>query len=235
MRTLIFSIALSAAAIATAVPRKKPQAVPAKAAVPAQPAVASDSAKPPSQLISSDLGGRDMVFVAQAVDLGKALRYLATQTPRTSNPALRGFGDDIVKTLAAQTAVLNTVAEMRQLKIPDTESATEKRIAEKVAPLEGIKLEKALLDAFIDVDRQLISAYELGAKSDDVTIRKFVDQTLPHAREHLVLVEAMAGMSSNRPAPVSAGSASASDAAPKRPVFRTGVPLQAQPAPDGGR
>lgn len=176
-----------------------------------------------------------MVFVAHAVDLGKALRYLATQTPRTSNPALRGFGDDIVKTLAAQTAVLNTVAEMRQLKIPDTESATEKRIAEKVAPLEGIKLEKALLDAFIDVDRRLIAAYELGAKSDDVTIRKFVDQTLPHAREHLVLVEAMAGMSSNRPAPVAAGSASASDTAPRRPAFRTGVPLQAQPAPEGAR
>ena len=146
------------------------------------------------------------------MDLGRALRYLATQTPRTTNPALRGFGDDLVRTLAGQSAVLNTVAEMRQMKIPGGQSATERRIADKIAALDGIPLERAILDAFIDVDAQIITAYEVGVTSQDQTIRKFAEQTLPQVREHLVLVEAMAGISQGKPSAT-------------KPAFRTRVVL----------
>jgi hypothetical protein len=231
MHLLFILIAVSLGLTASAAPRKKVRAVPAKPAVPAQPTSTPAGQEPSSQIISSEVGGRDLIFVADAIDLGKALRYLATQTPRTSNPALRGFGDDVINALASQTAVLTTVAEMRQLRIPDTESATEKRVAEKVSQLEGIKLEKALLDAFIDIDRRLVAAYELGAKSDDVMIRKFVDETLPRAREHLVLVESMAGILTKQPPASTANGSSTA----RKPAFRTKVPLSAEPAPEIGR
>jgi putative membrane protein len=240
MLPAIASLLLPALALdAQGATKKRPRAVPAAPAVPATPASSAAEQKASPQLISSEIGGRDMVFVAHAMDLGRALKYLATQTPRTSNPALRGYGDDIVKTLAAQTAVLNTVAEMRQVKLPDEASTTEKRVASKLDALEGIKLEKALLDAFIEIDRKLIAAYEIGAKSDDVIIRKFVDQTLPVAREHLVLVEAMAGISSKgaggTAARAASGSAPTAEAPTPKPAFRTKVPSRVEPRLEGDR
>jgi len=122
MRFRLFAVLLSLSLSASAAPKKPVVAVPA---VPAQPASPSEKPVASATLINSDLGGRDMTFLSQAIDLGKALRYLASQTPRTSNPALRGFGDDLVKTLAAQSAVLNTVAEMRKVTVGDGESASE--------------------------------------------------------------------------------------------------------------
>ena len=216
MRPLFIPALLSLTLLATAAPKKAVKAVPAVPAVPSKPDN-SDSPKPSPALINSDLSGRDVSFIAHAMDLGRALRYLATQTPRTSNPALRGFGDDLVRTMAAQSAVLNTVAEMRQMKVPDGQSATERRIADKIAALDGIPLEKAILDAFLAVDAQVITAYEVGVTSQDQTIRKFAEQTLPQVREHLALVEAMVGISQGRPAAT-------------KPAFRTRVGLPSEPA-----
>lgn len=215
MRKIFIPAFLSLSLLASAAPKKAVKAVPAVPAIPSK-RDDTDTAKPSTPLINSDLSGRDVSFVAHAIDLGRALRYLATQTPRTTNPALRGFGDDLVRTLAAQSAVLNTVAEMRQIKIPEGQSATERRVADKIAALDGILLEKAILDAFLGIDVQIITAYEVGATSQDQTIRKFAEQTLPQVREHLVLVEAMAGSSSEKPSPA-------------RPAFRTKVGLPADP------
>ena len=216
MRPLFIPALLSLTLLATAAPKKAVKAVPAVPAVPSKPDETA-AAKTSPTLINSDLSGRDVSFIAHAMDLGRALRYLATQTPRTTNPTLRGFGDDLVRTMAAQSAVLNTVAEMRQMKVPGGQSATERRIADKIAALDGIPLEKAILDAFLAVDAQVITAYEVGVTSQDQTIRKFAEQTLPQVREHLVLVEAMAGISQGRPAAF-------------KPVFRTRVGLPSEPA-----
>jgi hypothetical protein len=174
-----------------------------KAAVPAVPATPSVTAKPAGALIDSDLNGREMTFLSSAIGLGKTFRYLASQAPRTANPALRGFGDDLVKTLSAQSAVLNTVAGMRNLKIPDAQDAAERRLAAKLEKLEDIKLEKMLLDSFREADRQAIAIYEMGVKSDDLTIRNLSEQTLPQLREHLLIVEAMTGIAPKRTAPPS--------------------------------
>ena len=179
-------LAITASALAA-----KPQAAqPAVLAVPAKPA---EDAPKPAPLISSEMVGRDFLFLAHALDLGKALTYLAEQTTRTHNPALKGYGDDLVKTLAAQSAVLTTVAEMRNIN-PPSESPTQKKLSEKLSKLEGPKLQKALLDAFIEVDERFIATYELGAKSPDATISKFVEQTLPEARKHLRVVQGLAGI-----------------------------------------
>ena len=132
-----------------------------KAAVAKPATIAPSSAEPakPTGLITSDIAGRDLTFIAQAIDLGKAMTYLARQAGRTEKPELRGFGDDLVKSLAAQGAVLATLAEMRQVSVPAGDSVTQKSIAARLEKLGGVKLEKAILDTFIDLDRRLIAAY----------------------------------------------------------------------------
>jgi hypothetical protein len=255
MRTRIITAVLAVPLIAAAAPRQK---TPARA-VPAVPAQPEESAKPSEPLINSDLNGRDLLFITQAIDLGKALAFLAEQSPRAADPSLRGFGDELVKTLAAQSAVLNTVAEMRKLRIPQEQSNTEMRIARRCSGLEGIKLDKALLDAFLEVDRKAVAAYELGLTSKDPTIQKLAEQTLPQIREHLLVVQAMAGISSTQtehataparrdvtqpepvPPPIAESSLLPSpgmtpvSAALPRPGFRTNVRLPSDTAPTTGQ
>ena len=211
-------------------------------AVIAQPAPA-EAAPKPAPLIGSELNMHDLLFLAHALDLGKSLTYLAEQTARTNNPNLKGYGDNLVKTLAAQSAVLATVAEMRNIKAP-AESPTQKKLSDKIGKLEGAKLQKAILDAFIEVDERFIATYELGAHSADATISKFVEQTLPEARKHLLVVQRMAGIApqyverTESPTPALAETAASEkpvvEVAPAKPAVATAPAnhvVMAVPAP----
>ena len=223
---MILRISTAALLTATALAAKQPVAKPAVIAQPAVPAKPDEAAPKPAPLIGSEVNMRDLLFLAHALDLGKSLTYLAEQTARTNNPALKGYGDNLVKTLAAQSALLTTVAEMRNIKAP-AESPTQKKLSEKLGKLEGAKLQKALLDSFIEVDERMIATYELGAKSPDATISKFVEQTLPEARKHLLVVQGMAGIAPQyveRTTP--AAPVPIENAAPAKPVV-TATPTKA--------
>jgi len=197
MRTHLIAAVLFIPLISSAAPKKTPAPARAVPAVQAQP---SGISEPTERLIDSDQNDPDQSFITRAIDIGKALRFLAEQTPNSTDPGLRGFGDDLVKTLAAQSAVLNTVAEMRQMKIPPSENTTEKRVAVRLFKLKGAALDKTLRDSFLEVDREAVTTYELGTQSKDATIQKLSEQTLPQIREHLLVVEAMSGNAPNRTA-----------------------------------
>ena len=213
---------------AAAAPKKPApaKAVQAQPAVPATPATPGAVAKP-SGLISSDMSGRDVSFIAQAIDLGKGLTFLAEQTAKTTNPRLQSYGADLLKTLATQEAMLGSAAEMRGVKTA-TESAEQQKYIAKFANYQGAKLEKSLLDAFIELDQRIITAYEANAKSSDPIIAKFVADALPASREHLAIVQSMSGISPKRPAlpPVAAAPVAKPD-----PVAKPEPVVKAEPAP----
>ncbi len=201
-----------------------PKPAPAKAlqAQPAQPAAPGTMAKP-STLITSDMSGCDIVFITQAMDLGKGLTFLAKQTAKTTNPRLQSYGTELLQTLAAQDAVLSSAAEMRNVK-PPAESTLQQKYAEKFASLEGAKLEKTLLGSFIELVQRILTTYEANAKSADLTIAKFIAEELPKSREHLATAQSMMGISPKRPMQTP------SPELPKptptaRPRFRTNVTL----------
>ncbi len=193
MRPLILATAIFIALpfLCDAAPKKLKPAVPA---VPAVPAATSGKARP-AALIESDLDGREFTFLSRAMEFGKTFSYLASLAPRSGNSALRAFDKDLIHTIAAQDTVLKTVAEMRKIKIADEAEPPDKRLAAKFEKLQGVKLDKALLDAFREADRMGVAAYEMGAQCEDLTIRKLAEQTLPKLRKHLAMVEAMTGIS----------------------------------------
>lgn len=181
--------------VSDAAPKKLKSAVPA---VPAVPAASPENAKPASALIESDLDGRELSFLSRAIEFGKTYGFLAEQVKRIAKPVMGDLRGDLLDTLAAQGKVLNSVAEMRKIKIPDAKGETEGRLAAKLGKLEGARLEKALLDSFRETDRQAVAIYEMGAQSEDLTIRKLCEQTLPKIREHLAKIEAMTGIAPAR-------------------------------------
>jgi predicted outer membrane protein len=181
---------------------------------------ATPTAKKPA-LLSSDMGGRDMLFINQAIEHGKTLTFLAMESRKSTNPELKGFGENLVKSIAAQSAVLNSLADLRSVRVAAAESPAQTKYAARLAKLEGPKRDKALLEAFVETDERVVTTYELAEKSPDPTIKEFVSQTLPQMREHLTLVRALAGIPPQRPVETAETEpAKPAPVAPGAPAFR---------------
>ncbi len=214
---------LSFAIQVTAAAKNAAPAVQAQPAVIAQPAAPGAVAKS-STLINSEMGGRDVVFLSRAMDLGRGLTFLAQQTAKTTNPLLQSYGADLLKSLDAQNAMLITAAEMRNVNPPERYPTLQK-YTDKLASLEGAKFEKAILDAFVELNQHIVTTYEANAKSPDITISKFITDALPKSRVHLATVQRFSGISpSQQPHANNPKAAQAMQKA--KPVFRTNIPTR---------
>ena len=191
------------------------------------PTVLEGRGKPKPQLISSDLNGRDLQFITSTVDLRDTLVFLAGKTSESENSNLQTMGKELHKNLPSQTAVLSTLAEMRNVVVPAT-SSRQQRLEKKLAAAKGARFEKALLDALLETNQELVTACEAGLRSSDKTVQQFAEQTLPYAKGTLARVQAMAGIAPRRsaesavPPPIATGPQPAK-AAPK-PGFRANIP-----------
>lgn len=174
-------------------------------------------------LLTSDLNGRDMLFIAQAVDHEKTLTFLAIRASQVPNPELRGFATRLAKSIAVQSAVLNSLAEMRHVRVPDGDSISQNKYRDRFEKLDGQRLHKAILEAFLETSERAVMTYELAEKSGDSTIREFVSQTLPPMREHLLFLQSLAGVSPNRSVALPATEKKPAPATPGVPGFRINV------------
>jgi hypothetical protein len=174
-------------------------------------------------LISTDVNGRDITFIRGALDLEKTATWLAKEAGRTGNKELEGFCAELVRTLVAQGSVLSTLAEMKNIAVTPV-SPRQQQIEERLAKLTDEDRDKALVQAFIETDNAIIATYEIATKSTNSTIQILGEQALPHAREHLILVQAMASGSTKLP-PIGQGPKTQESPKPaNRPAFRTNVP-----------
>lgn len=164
-------------------------------AEPTAPAPTLAPVKKKPALLSSEMNGRDMLFITQAAELGKTLNFLASCAEQSGNAGLSEFGKGIMKSGAAQSAVIQSLAEMRKVRVAPGESLEQKKYAGQFSKLEGPDLEKAILKALIDMNTMAVTFCELSEKSGDSAIRGCVVQMLPQFRENLVVAETLAGSS----------------------------------------
>lgn len=196
---------------------------------PAKPLTSPNAAaRPPEGLISSETGGRDLVFLANALDLSRALEYLSAEAAKTTNPGLKSLCDELAKTFPANNAIVATVAEMRNIKIPK-ESPTQKRLADRLEKLNGPKREKVLVDLFVEIDERMSATYELGKQSADRTILRLSEQAYAQTQEHLFLAQSMAGIATKRPAALARPKAEMAVEKP-RPAPPAEAPISEKPA-----
>ena len=104
----------------------------------------------------------------------------------------------LAKSIAVQSAVLNSLAEMRHVRVPDGDSISQNKYRDRFEKLDGQRLHKAILEAFLETSERVVMTYEIAEKSGDSTIREFVSQTLPPMREHLLFLQSLVGVSPNR-------------------------------------
>lgn len=182
----------------------------AKPAAPAKPAAAA-----PAPLITTEVGGRDLTFLTNAVEHGRVQLYLGDLAKtKATTEQVKAVGEVLFSTQEEENKKLTRLAAMKGITIVSADAAGKKGLSEKLGPLTGAKFDKALMEEIIKVNQQAVSTYEAAAGTKDEDIKAFVDLGLPLAKEKLLLANKMGGTASRDS---------------KTPGFRTNVP--APPAP----
>lgn len=194
-----------------------------------QPAPATDGTEPGTGgVISSELVGKDLEFLTHTIELGRVQSWLVqTAQEKAETPEVRALGGALAEIQADENRYVAKLASLKGVVIPSaTEPAPEqKKLAAKMKPLSGPKLEKALVEEIVSAAEKSVAEYEAGRQSPDADIKRLAEQMLPAAKSRLQFASRASGRAQDTSA---------------RPTFRTGGsgiqnarPSQAEPAEPG--
>ena len=170
---------------------------------------------PTDGLISTDLGGKDVQFLASIYELGAMQTWLGTQAKtRAEADKVKAVGDALLTTQTEENDLLQRLAKSKGITLPANamSAAKEKQLETQYAKLTGPKFDKTVMDQISETAQQSVDTYAAAADSSDADIQHFATQILPMVKEKLILAKRLAG----KAAPPGA-----------RPMFRENVP----PAP----
>ncbi len=145
-------------------------------------------------MFSSELGGRDLLFLTSALENGHLQLYLGELAKaKAGTQQVKSLGEVLASTQVDENSKLARLAGMKGITLSAPAPASQKAISEKFAKLSGPKLDKALMEAIVSANERSVSTYEAAAQSNDREIKGFVDQALPLAKEKLALANKMTG------------------------------------------
>ena len=145
-------------------------------------------------LITSEIGGRDLQFLTEALDHGKAQLHLTELAlARGQSEKIKALGEMLAATQAEENKKLIRIGALKGVGLPTAESTWNKALNSKLAGLSGPKFEKRCLQQLVEVNQRAVTAYETAARPQDTDIKAFVEQGLPLAREKLQFASRMSG------------------------------------------
>lgn len=220
-------LALAADAVAATQRRRKPgtSTVPPKSnmiVLPALPPIplVRDKAPGGSELITTDIGGRDLQFFTASIETGLLVVSLGELAKtRAEAGAIKDVGSALANTQTEENKQLVRLAALKGVTLSTDAPPQQTAVTEELGKLTGSHFDKACMDKIIAASKESVAAYEGAAQSKDGDIKGFSEQMLPISKEKLRLAEKMTG----------AGAKAA------KALFRTGakpaVPPAATPTP----
>ncbi len=167
-----------------------PQVAPPPAATPAPAPVKN------STLVSSDISGRELLFLTSAIEHGRVQLYLGELAKtRASTEQVKAMGEVLSSTQADENGKIARLAKMNGITISDGEPAAQKALAKKFEKLTGPKFDKTLMEEIVAANQRALSNYEAAQQTKDPEIKAFVSVGLPMAKEKLLLANKMSGTS----------------------------------------
>lgn len=217
---LAFTLCLALAASAAAATKKgrKPgtRTLPPTSKMiilPALPPIPQVGEKPAGELITTDIGGRDLQFFSTAIESGLIVASLGDLAKtRAESGAIKDVGSALANTQADENKQLVRLAALKGLTLSTEPPADLTKVTDELDKLTGSTFDKACMDKIIATSKDAVTAYEGAVESKDGDIKSFSEQMLPISKEKLRLAEKMTG----------AGAKAA------KALFRTG------PKPGGG-
>jgi putative membrane protein len=182
----------------TPTPPPTPSTLPPTSPMIASPA-AADSSQPgsSSQLISSEMSGRDLEFFTNAVDAGREQAfYIGLLKTKASSDQIKSLADALGTTQEEENSHIAKLAALKGWNVSLEPTAALKKSGDDLEKLSGSNLDKAAMDKIVAASKKAMSAYEEAAESNDKEIKIFAAQMLPLAEEKRHVVEKMTGVGS---------------------------------------
>jgi putative membrane protein len=138
---------------------------------------------------SSGLSQADRDFVVNTAQGGLtevAASKLAEK--RAVDTAIKSFADRMVADHTAANGVLSSLAQSKQMTLPDTVKADQQAMLGKLEGLNGAEFDKTYAEMMVKDHVDTIKAFQKEAKSgQDADVKAFAEQTLPTLRHHMML------------------------------------------------
>ena len=159
-----------------------------------------------SAIAAADDGGLSMperkfvVTAAQGNLLEVSAGKLAAQ--RASDPTVREFGQRMVTDHTAANEGLKSLADSKNVTLPDAVSDDQHTALGKLEGLNGIDFDKAYSQMMVDDHVADIGDFEKEVKGGkDPDVKAFAQETLPTLRHHLMLANRLSGQQKKSPSP----------------------------------
>jgi putative membrane protein len=121
---------------------------------------------------------------------------------RAEDPAVRVFGQMMVADHTAANEMLKSLADSKQMPVPDAVSADQRAALGKLEGLNGTDFDKAYADMMVKDHVADVADFEKEVKSaKDPDVKTFAQQTLPTLRHHLMLANQLSSQEKKSPSP----------------------------------
>jgi putative membrane protein len=105
---------------------------------------------------------------------------------KASNPAVKSFGQRMVKDHSAADDKLKSIAESQHISLPVELDPKHKNQAEALSRLSGPQFDKAYMTLMVQEHTQDVNKFKKeAASSHDPTLQQFAQSTLPVLQSHL--------------------------------------------------
>ncbi|MFL6604905.1 MAG: DUF4142 domain-containing protein [Steroidobacteraceae bacterium] len=147
------------------------------------------------------LSPADRDFVTKAAQGGRmevAAGKLAAQ--RALDPAVKQFGQKMVSDHTAANEKLKSLADSKQLVLPDSMSADQDAALGKLEGLSGTDFDQTYSKMMVKDHNEDISEFEKEVKKgEDADVKSFAASTLPTLRHHLTMANKLSSQEKKSP------------------------------------
>ena len=203
MKTTLLAFTLCLALAATAGAATKKGRKPGTSTLPPQskmivmpplPPIPQVAERPAGELITTDIGGRDLQFLTTAVENGLLVAAFGELAKtRAESGAIKDVGSALAHTQADENKQLIRLAALKGVTLSTEPPAVQAKLSEELDKLTGSNFDKACMDRIIVISKEAVAGYEGAAESKDADIKSFSEQMLPISKEKLRLAEKMTG------------------------------------------
>ena len=147
----------------------------------------------PLQAADAGLSNSDRLFLSNAAQ-GGLLEVTAGKLAeqRGSDPAVKAYGQKMVADHTAANEKLKSLADSKQMPLPNSLSAKERNSLDKLETLNGDEFDRAYARMMVKDHTEDVEEFEHAAKTaKDSDVRAFAATTLPTLRHHLVMANQM--------------------------------------------
>src|SRR5688572_2330047 len=150
-------------------------------------AAENESANPGVGTVDTTRGSDEQRFISDMLEDGRAEVELGRMAQsRSRNPAVREFGEMMVRDHTKAGEELKGVARQAEHTQPADPDADHQRLNERLSELSGAEFDRAYMTAMVSEHEEAVR--ELEGKSDssnNAEVKQWAAKTLPAVRQHL--------------------------------------------------